>query len=170
MLQTPGTAKKHNRTTNTHNAMMINPDGRQSEQLTDQAPGTMETAAEESSRAKRQPAQQPYTPTEQQPLAIDIITQTQHGHRQNPLSQCNPVRVSDGPSRLTIQTPPTSLFTFTFTPLRVLHMHVARNRSTAPPRETQHKICPRALVTIHHKLLPCLSLLAWLLMCESWIA
>ena len=49
MLQTPGTAKKHNRTKNTYNAMMINPDGRQSEQLTDEAPGTIETAAEESS-------------------------------------------------------------------------------------------------------------------------
>ena len=100
-LKTPGTAEEHKR----RETPTVNPNDRQPAQLTDQAPGTVERAAEESRRT---------TPTSTAAMHASSTATTRHhyphptGSSPDPLSQRSPLRSTGGLSRTTTQTPPAS--------------------------------------------------------------
>ena len=100
-LQTPGTPKEHQR----QETSTISPNNRQPAQLTDQAPGTIERAVQESRRI---------TTTSTAAVHASSKATTRHhyphltGSPLDPLSQRTPLRSTGGLSHTTTQTPPAS--------------------------------------------------------------
>ena len=98
-LQTPGTAKEHER----QETPTINTNDRQSAQLADQAPGTIERAAQLPSRI---------TPTSTAAVHASSTAASRDnyahpaGSSPGPLSRRGPMRSTGGLSRTTTQTPP----------------------------------------------------------------
>ena len=96
-LQTPGTAEEHKR----QETPTINPNDRHPAHLADQAPGTIERAAQESRRI---------TPTSTAAVHASSSATTRHhylhptGTSPDPRSQCSPVRSTGGLSRTTTDT------------------------------------------------------------------